>query len=378
MLPELGSTSFPQIVRKVRLKALRRLLLAQPSDLGSGGSSLPSFQDLLKRVASTHRTMLLDAMGEVDVLTPLLCLESGQGPVSDLLADAIPALLVALAFRGSLSNGLVWEGPIQRIRDPSQAGVSVLNPPARALYVDRGVVEVQLTDGRRVAAESLPNHLSLFPLRPDLELSLLDTNPLAGIELHPDKDGNAVDLGNRSVQEWTTMLDQALDVIAETLPGWHSELPHALRRIVPVGYQAQMHLSASYREALGLCYLTLHPSCLTMAEAVVHETQHGKINALSYLDPILYNAFTEWSPSPVRPDLRPLWGVLLAVHAFVPVSVLHARLAEMGHPLSLDPQFARRRMEVLQRESTRDADSKDPLESRLRWVRGSCATWNGY
>ena len=109
-----------------------------------------------------------------------------------------------------------------------------------------------------------------------------------------------------------------------------------------------MHLSASYREALGLCYLTLHPSCLTMAEALIHETQHGKINALSYLDPILHNAFTEWSPSPVRPDLRPLWGVLLAVHAFAPVSLLHARLAEMGHPLSMEPNFARRRTEVLQ------------------------------
>ena len=85
-----------------------------------------------------------------------------------------------------------------------------------------------------------------------------------------------------------------------------------------------------------------------MAEAMVHETQHGKMNALSYLDPILYNAFTEWSPSPVRPDLRPLWGVLLAVHAFVPVSVLHARLAAKNHPLSLEPSFARRRTEVLQ------------------------------
>ena len=292
--------------------------------------------------------MLLDAMGEVDVLTPLLCLESGQGPVSDLLADAIPALLVALAFRGALSNGLVWEGPIQRIRDPSQAGVSVLNPPARALYVDRGVVEVQLTDGRRVAAESLPNHLSLFPLGPNLDC--LCSIPTHWRALNCIQTKMAMQSTWEIVlfREWTTMLDQALEVIAETLPGWHSELPHALRRIVPVGYQAQMHLSASYREALGLCYLTLHPSCLTMAEAVVHETQHGKINALSYLDPILYNAFTEWSPSPVRPDLRPLWGVLLAVHAFVPVSVLHARLADMGHPLSLDPQFARRRMEVLQ------------------------------
>ena len=348
MLPEVGSTSFPKIVRKVRLKALRRVLLAQPPELGQSGSSLGAVQDLLKVVASTHRALLLDALGEVDVLTPLLCLEAGQGNASELLGDAIPALLVALCFRKAISSGLVWDGPVHRVRDPTRNRVVELTPPARALYVDRGVVELQLTDGSRVDVASLSTHQPLFPVRPGLELSLHDSNPLAGIELHPDKDGNAVDLGDRPPQDWVAMLDQALGVIQETLPGWHAELPQALRRVVPVGYQSQMHLSASYREALGLCYLTLHPSCLTMAEAMVHETQHGKMNALSYLDPILYNAFTEWSPSPVRPDLRPLWGVLLAVHAFVPVSVLHARLAAKNHPLSLEPSFARRRTEVLQ------------------------------
>ena len=57
MLPEVGSTSFPKIVRKVRLKALRRVLLAQPPELGQAGSSLGAVQDLLKVVASTHRAL---------------------------------------------------------------------------------------------------------------------------------------------------------------------------------------------------------------------------------------------------------------------------------------------------------------------------------
>ena len=41
--------------------------------------------------------MLLDAMGEVDVLTPLLCLESGQGPFRTCWRMH-PALLVAWPF----------------------------------------------------------------------------------------------------------------------------------------------------------------------------------------------------------------------------------------------------------------------------------------
>lgn len=65
------------------------------------------------------------------------------------------------------------------------------------------------------------------------------------------------------------------------------------------------------------------------------------------LDPVLRNGTTAWTPSPVRPDLRPLNGVLLAAHAFVPVSVFHARLAAAGHPLAADPTFRTRRAAVL-------------------------------
>ena len=54
------------------------------------------------------------------------------------------------------------------------------------------------------------------------------------------------------------MLDQALEVIAETLPGWHSELPHALRQRT-VGYQAQMHLS---RPPGGIGLVLSHPSSI--------------------------------------------------------------------------------------------------------------------
>ena len=84
-----------------------------------------------------------------------------------------------------------------------------------------------------------------------------------------------------------------------------------------------------------------------MAEAVVHETQHGRLNTLMWMDPVLRNGRSAWTASPVRPDLRPLSGVLLAAHAFTPVAALHARLADAGHPLARSPVFARRRQEVL-------------------------------
>jgi HEXXH motif-containing protein len=129
-------------------------------------------------------------------------------------------------------------------------------------------------------------------------------------------------------------------------------------------------VSASYREAPGLCYVTLHPDLVTMAEALIHETQHGKLNALSFFDPVLENGYSEWSESPVRPDLRPLMGVLLAVHAFVPVAAFHQRLAEIDHPLSRSVETRRRRAAVLDSnarglETLRDKAKPTSLGARI-------------
>jgi HEXXH motif-containing protein len=42
-----------------------------------------------------------------------------------------------------------------------------------------------------------------------------------------------------------------------------------------------------------------------------------------------------------------LIGVLMAVHAFVPVAALHHQLEEIDHPITRSDRFARRRSEVL-------------------------------
>ena len=157
--------------------------------------------------------------------------------------------------------------------------------------------------------------------------------------------GNALDLGGHPPEAWVSALNEALALVKKALPGWHADLPRSVARIVPVGFGAERHLSASYREAPSQVYMSLHPDPLTLAEAIVHEGQHGKLNRLLWLDPVLENGWSDWAPSPVRPDLRPLLGVLLAVHAFVPVALLHERLAEHPWP---DPQrFVQRRAEVL-------------------------------
>jgi HEXXH motif-containing protein len=81
---------------------------------------------------------------------------------------------------------------------------------------------------------------------------------------------------------------------------------------------------------------------MTLAEAVIHETSHGKLNALFELDDVLENADAPLYASPIRPDPRPLRGVLLAVHAFLPVARLYERMLLANHELARAPGFAER------------------------------------
>jgi HEXXH motif-containing protein len=334
--------------RKVRLLALRRLLIAEAPGLGA---PLARLRAVLARLArGPEGPGLVRAVGALDVMVPLLCLEAEMAPAEGMIGRAVPPLLASLGRhlpRGTLRESLLWDVPV----------AALVDPPRRIAFEGQGLLlEPTGVEARTAAGASFDlgepaagvrYETVLFPIVGGVSLSLADENPLAMLEEHPDKGGNAIDLGGREPAAWCTALGEALGLIEAALPVLHGELVQTVERIVPVGYEPERHLSASYREAPGLIYLTLHPSSLTLAEALVHESQHGKLNLLRWFDPVLENGTTAWTSSPVRPDLRPLLGVLMAVHAFVPVAALHLALAAIEHPVSRTPSFARRRAEVL-------------------------------
>src|SRR5207237_6734467 len=102
------------------------------------------------------------------------------------------------------------------------------------------------------------------------------------------------------------------------------------------------HLASGYLEDMGTMYRRLNPSGPVMSEAIVQEFQHNKFNVSSYSTEYLTTAFHPLYKSPVRPDPRPLWGILLAVHAFLPVAELYRRMRDGGHPLAARPDFEQR------------------------------------
>lgn len=346
-LPAPGERRVGPLRRKVALLAARTLLSLSPRGLPAPmARALPGAQRYVEGALRRGGAAAVDQLLVPEVLTPLLALQSGAIPAQDALSSALPSLLYALCAEGLGPEDLLWDLPVAHLHHAGR--VVAFAPAATGLFLAGSGPQVRLEDqAAPVRGDALPWTTPFLALGHGLSLSIWDKNPLSMLEEHPDKHGNALSLGGRDQEAWRAALSEALKLLEAGLPAWLGELPDTLCRLVPVGFEPERHLSASYREAPGVAYLTLHPDPLTLAEAIVHEAQHSKLNLLSWLDAVLVNGRTTWTPSPVRPDLRPLMGVLLAVHAFVPVAALHAGLAAMDHPISRAAPFQRRRAEVL-------------------------------
>jgi HEXXH motif-containing protein len=274
----------------------------------------------------------------------------GAGDVDKLdgwLAELTALTLLELARAGELpESGIRAEHSPRRLLSIGGNFVLPLEPGARVGFLPGRLVIEQGTERREIDLATEPAAKPYLPIAGGLCLALADNNPLAAEEAHPEKSGNALDLGGRSPEEWTAALAGALALVDEQLPELGAEIRLVMQTLVPVGYDPERHLSASYAEAIGTAYLSLHPDRMTMAEALIHEFSHNKLNALAALEELVENAFSPLYRSPVRPDPRPLHGILLAVHAFVPVARLYERMLESGHPLAGSPGFERRLREI--------------------------------
>jgi hypothetical protein len=201
-----------------------------------------------------------------------------------------------LALAGQLPDGLSVTRPPRRLL--SLAARAAITLPAGPVTFRSGTIEA---DGCRFElADQAGLAHPYVPVTGDIVLALEDNNPLAMYEAHPDKQGNAIDLGGQSVEAWRDTLRQALGLVEEFLPTLRGEIDLFVQQLVPVGYDEHRHLSASYQEGIGTIYLTLHPNLMTMTEALIHEFSHNKINALFELDAVLENAWWPLYASPVR------------------------------------------------------------------------------
>jgi HEXXH motif-containing protein len=347
----------------------RRFLSLEP-DLA------PELRPAHRRIAAFVRHVLpsrgrhmLSCFASPAVGTPLQCaqfrhsLQAFQSRIDQATAEMMPHLLFEMALRHLLPAGqsVLWEHAAPPLASLVIGGVLLPPPGAAALRFSASHITAIGAGGelarlpvegdamRRTLAEDRGGFRFERRFRRVGKVShfaTIDHNPIAEFEEHPEKAGNHVDLGGHSEDEWIGILDAAFALVERFLPGEFAEMDTMLQEVIPVGFDSRRHLSASYREAVGTVYLTLHPNLMTMTEAVIHEFQHNKINVSAYSTEFLSNAFHPLYKSPIRPDPRPLWGIILAVHAFLPVAELYRRMRDAAHPLAADPGFETRLSDI--------------------------------
>jgi HEXXH motif-containing protein len=346
-IPEPGSTT----ARDILSRSIRRAIqdLVRLANL-PGDRELVGFKPSLQRLIRDSPGALASALRRPTVSGLLRCLRrrAPELPFSVGVAELLATLHAELAHADALPERVVVHRlPARIVCLGARRVIEVPSGATRAEFGSRTIgfrgpdlaLDVDLCD-----ADDPPR---LFAITDQLSLATVDQNPLAMSEAHPDKQGNAVDLGGRPISEWTRALADALQLIGQTMPDLRREIDLFLQLVIPVGWHEQQHLSASYQEVIGTVYMSLHPQLMTMVEATIHEFQHNKLHALLELDPLLDNAFSPLYSSPVRPDPRPLQGILLAVHAFQPVARLYQLMREAHHPGSDHPDFVRRYEQIL-------------------------------
>ena len=372
---EEGARVMRRLLGQLQTRTLRALLLnlrpdhARCDRLVAGAGT--GVERMLLNLLSSHGAAMRMAASRPEVQTPLRMSAAGRLPTAEAVNRALPAFLLDLYQQNVLRVGLRLPLLVPLQGTPlvdSVSGVAFRAQPAQLLRLGPDGVGIEQPGAGPIPwGDGAQFEQALHPLTPrsPLRLCTVDTNPLWHMQDHPDASPNAVDLGGVSVAQWCSRLADALRFIEQGLPSWHHELRYTLQRIVPVGVEPERHRSASFQDAPGVAYMSLHPDPLVMAEAIVHETQHSKLHVLRYTDPLMLNGAADWTHSPVRPDLRPLDGILLAAHAFVPVALMYQRLLSSGVEVPERTRFELRYARVL----AGNTNALRILRTRAQWTR---------
>ncbi len=127
-------------------------------------------------------------------------------------------------------------------------------------------------------------------------------------------------------------LAEALALIAEVWPASVVDVLAMVRSIVPLTAPPGHIYNTSSGQTPSVVQLTIRPDedAFCLAETMVHEAAHVKLDAVWDLEPLLIDDGTDRHRHPWLPDLRPLRGALLGAQAFLNVAEFDRRAAERG------------------------------------------------
>lgn len=163
----------------------------------------------------------------------------------------------------------------------------------------------------------------------------ISTPGAAGRELLPLV-GRA-SIGNRSGEEGVVEAIRRIAVRLPRIARWVAEAAKLAGFLEP--RSDDMFASASYPEVPGYIVLTPTEDVMQVLEAVVHETAHLYLFRCEAEAALVWPSERRFA-SPLRPDPRPLRGILLAMHAcaYVSTAFAEAEAAGLAHPARCSAQ----------------------------------------
>jgi HEXXH motif-containing protein len=243
-------------------------------------------------------------------------------------ADPADARWLATSYQGTLAA-------IARRRAADLVDIppASLAGPSTAYFVHVG--SRGPADGRAAAAEACRLELASLAKQTDTPPAIgvavtCDTALLSALEAlaaefetATGRDPGSTPLlpaGPAVVEAARTRMAEATGLLDRLWPEYGEELAWHVRLLVVAGGDSL--ISASLAAAHGAVFVneSLATGCLPLYESLLHEGSHHVLSARMTLDPMLTNP-EDLATSPLRPDPRPLRGILHAV--FVTVRMAH-------------------------------------------------------
>jgi uncharacterized protein len=158
-----------------------------------------------------------------------------------------------------------------------------------------------------------------------LQMRQLDTGELRGVaieDLDPFRDCYdwpvAARLSVPQWQAWQRRFTGAAAILAKAVPPYLDVMAKGLGAVVPLRPVLGEERAATARQAFGSVAIAFPAGDDILAELLLHEFQHVKLNALTELHPMVSSsARPVLLRVPWRPDPRPVVGALHGVYAFL-------------------------------------------------------------
>ncbi|WP_191300280.1 HEXXH motif domain-containing protein [Lentzea cavernae] len=226
-----------------------------------------------------------------------------------------------VAAAAAVRSGVLFEIAVPVVHGAvTLPSVGVLRPATR-VPVGHAVL-CNTPAGLSLTVQGMSERSALEPVKRHRGVARGQTVELVLDDLDPYREFTAplpaCPLSDHEIAEWRKLVDEAWDLLTACHPKSVEELSSCITSVVPLSADQQV-FAASSTAAFGSIAMSPKRTAVEFAEALLHEIQHSKVNAL--LDLVMLcedddecRFYAPWLDYP-----RPLTGLLHGIYAFTTV-----------------------------------------------------------